>query len=233
MAYVFLAVSCARRLDVKTANASRYLRLSGPGGLSPQEGGDLDSGVEKLEIHLVWWKEMPWNCMMGNVGCCKSGYLGLSCTDQDDSFFNLSCTSRPTLWRSVNKSLERPFNVCLSLSISLSLSHSGFPHSHFLHLQLPPIPLLVTPPPPSLSLSLSALGGVLSGGGGGGGRGGGGGWGACTDMCAPPLHNVWIIAGVKWIWTCSQCWEVEEVRAAAHICRTAGRSDAEDFCWKR
>lgn len=157
MAYVFLAVSCARRLDVKTANASRYVRLSGPGGLSPQEGGDLDSGVEKLEIHLVWWKEVPWNCMMGNVGCCKSGYLGLSCTDQDDSFFNLSCTSRPTLWRSVNKSLERPFNVCLSLSPSVSLSPTqGFPiltsstsNSHpFLFLSHRPLPL-------SLCLSLS------------------------------------------------------------------------------
>lgn len=57
--------------------------------------------------------------------------------------------------------------------------------------------------PPSLCL-FSVLGGVSSGG--------------CTDMCAPPPCNVWIIAGVKWIWTCSQRWEVEKVRPADVCC---------------
>ena len=170
--------------------------------------------------------------MMGNVGCCQSGYLGLSCTDQDDSFFNLSRASRPTLWRSVYKSLERPFNVSLSLSCSPSVSLSLSLPLRVSPFSLPPptshsFLFLSHRPPPSLSPRTGRC--II------GWWWWRWGWGGCTDMCAPPLHNVWIIAGVKWIWTCSQCWEVEEVRAAAaaaHICRTAGRSDAEDFCWK-
>ena len=50
MAYVFRLVSRPCRLDVKTVNASQYVRLSGPGGLSPLEGGDLMKS-DAMELH--------------------------------------------------------------------------------------------------------------------------------------------------------------------------------------
>lgn len=79
--------------------------------------------------------------------------------------------------------------VWMSDSFSLSVNMHGFPHSIIIIIIIISLPL--------------SLGGVLSGG--------------RSDVRAPPLRNAWIIAGVKWIWTCSQRWEGARVRPA-HIC---------------
>lgn len=90
----------------------------------------------------------------------------------------------------------REEKVWMSDSFSLSVNMHGFPHS--IH--------------PSSSPSLSLWAVYCRGAG--------------RTLRAPPLRNAWIIAGVKWIWTCSQRWEGARVRPA-HICSHRWRAAPE------